>query len=177
MRKQTQNVKILFTKLFLVVQKVKMLLQSQCNWQPGRSTHQSQLSRYSKSLTRKPNNVYNFVGAKSPGLVVDYQGAKRRKAECLGNYSLALWVGVSWGLYHSYLFKTATKSMSSPTSTQQFCFLQIVSGLNHLLLHRLSLSSSFHLSHFLPPLHPHLHPHLLHLHQLLHHVQILLPPH
>ena len=81
MRKQTQNVKILFTKLFLVVQKVKMLLQSQCNWQPGRSTHQSQLSRYSKSLTRKPNNVYNFVGAKSPGLVVDYQGANggRRK--------------------------------------------------------------------------------------------------
>ena len=101
MRKQTQNVKILSTKLFLVVQKVKMLLQSQCNGQPGQSAHQSQLSRHSKSLTRKPNNVCNFVGTEvhrlggglPKGSTLWWIPTKRRKAECLGNYSLALWVG------------------------------------------------------------------------------------
>lgn len=110
MRKQTQNVKILFTKLFLVVQKVKMLLQSQCNWQPGRSTHQSQLSRYSKSLTRKPNNVYNFVGAKSPGLVVDYQGANGGRRNVAGTI---LWL-FGWGCPGACITATFLKQLPNP---------------------------------------------------------------
>lgn len=93
--------------------------------------------------------------------------------------SLGGWV--SWGLYHSYFFflNSYQIHMSSPTNTEQFFFLLVIWDLNHLLLHHLFLSSSFHLSRFLPPLHPHphLHPHRLHLHRLLHHVQILLPPH
>ena len=108
LRKQTQNVKILFTKLFHVVQKVKTLLQSQCNWQPGWSTHQSQLSRYSKSLTRKPNNVYNFVGAKSPGLVVDYQGANGGRRNVAGTI---LWL-FGWGCPGACITATFLKQLS-----------------------------------------------------------------
>lgn len=95
--------------------------------------------------------------------------------------SLGGWV--SWGLYHSYLFffffflNSYQIQMCSPTNTEQFFFCRLFRGLNHLLLHHLFLSSSFHLSRFLPPLHPHPHPHHLRLHQLLRHVQIPLPPH
>lgn len=130
------------------------------------------------SLTQKPNNAYNFVGAKYPSLVVDYQeGLNRGTRWNVTGTILWLfgWVGVLGFVSQLPFFKTAIKSMSSPTNTEQFCFLQVIWDLNHLLLHHLFLSSFFHLFHLLPPLRPHLHPHPPHLHQFLHHVQILLP--
>ena len=75
--------------------------------------------------------------------------------------SLGGWV--SWGLYHSYLFfflkktkktkkkQTATKSMSAVQPILNSSFFAGNWGLiNHLLLHHLFLSSSSHLSRFLP---------------------------
>ena len=57
-----------YLKSFFVVQKVKMLLQSWCDWEPRTAD-----SPITASLTQKPNSASNFVGVKSPSLVVDFQ--------------------------------------------------------------------------------------------------------
>ena len=67
-----QNVKILFTNFF-VVQKVKVLLQSWCDWEPRTVDSPITAIHATASLTQKPNNAYRFVGVESPSLVVDFQ--------------------------------------------------------------------------------------------------------
>jgi hypothetical protein len=83
--------------------KNKMLLQSQCNWQPWMADSLiTTIHVKARILHKNANNAYNFVGAKSPSLM-DYQkglnGRKQNVTEVfLG--SLGRWMSCS--LYHSY---------------------------------------------------------------------------
>lgn len=52
-----------------------MLLQSWCNWKPQAVDSAITAIHSTASLTRKPNNAYNFIGMQSPSLVVNFQKA------------------------------------------------------------------------------------------------------
>ena len=120
--------------------------------------------RYSKSLTWKPNKACNFTGVKSPSLVVDFQeGLNGGRWNVTGTILwLSGWVGVLGFLSQlPFFFFSFKKKLPNPCQqSNQYWTVLFFAGywglINHLLLHHLFLSSSFHLSHFLPLLHLHL---------------------
>lgn len=63
-----------YLQSFFVVQKVKMLLQSRCDWEPRTGDSPTTAIHATASLTQKPNNAYSFAGVRSPSVVVDFQG-------------------------------------------------------------------------------------------------------
>lgn len=82
---------------FFVVQKVKMQFLSPCNWQPWVDAPYTQLATLQKEYYTKPNNAYdNFVGMKSPNLVVDFQeGLSEGRRNVTGTILwLFGWVGI-----------------------------------------------------------------------------------
>ena len=125
-----QNVKILFTNFF-VVQKVKVLLQSWCDWEPRTVDSPITAIHATASLTQKPNNAYRFVGVESPSLVVDFQeGLNGGRWNVTGTILwLFGWVGVLGFVSQLPFFffslkkkKTATKSMSAVQPILNSCF-------------------------------------------------------
>ena len=126
-----------YLQSFFVVQKVEMLLQSWCNWQPRTVDSPITAIHATASLTQKPNKRLQFCWGEVPKLGGGFpRGTKWRKVECHRNYSLALWVGGCPGVCITATFfffplkKKKKKSyqihVSSPTNTEQFFFLQVI---------------------------------------------------
>lgn len=119
-----------YLQSFFVVQKVKMLLQSRCNWQP--QTVDSPITAIhatARVLHENLTNAYNFVGVKSPSLVVNFQeGLNGGRWNVTGTILwLFGWVGIlgfvsqlPFFFLNSYQIR-----MSSPTNTEQFFFCKL----------------------------------------------------
>ena len=98
-------------------------------------THQSQLSTLQQVLHKNLTNAYNFVGVKSPSLVVDFQeGLNGERWNVTGTILwLFGWVGVLGFVSQLPFFffplkkkKSYQIHVSSPTNTEQFFFLQVI---------------------------------------------------
>lgn len=113
-----------YLQSFFVVQKVKMLLQSWCNWQPRTVDSPITAIHATASLTQKPNKCLQFCWGEVPKLGGGFpRGTKWRKVECHRNYSLALWVGGCPGVcitatFFFFSFKKKKKATKSTSAVQ-----------------------------------------------------------
>ena len=130
----------------------------------GQATRQPQLPTIQQVLHKHLAMLTVLLGWGPQAWCGFPRGTKWRKVECHRNYSLALWVDGCPGVCITATFFFSLKKqkkqkktnsyqihVSSPTNTEQFFFFAGNWGLiNPLLLHHLFLSSSSHLSRFLP---------------------------
>ena len=104
-----------YLQSFLVVQKVKMLLQSQCNWQPR--TDDSPITAIHSTagvLHENLTTLTNLLGWSPQAWWWISRGTKWRKVECHRNYSLALWVGGCAGVSISHSLTSSQLTLPPP---------------------------------------------------------------
>lgn len=115
-----------YLQSFFVVQKVKMLLQSQCNWQP-QTVDSPAIHATARVLHENLTTLTILLGWSPQAWWWISKGTKWRKVECHRNYSLALWVGRCPGvcITATFLKNSYQIHMSSPTNTEQFFFCRL----------------------------------------------------